>query len=161
MSFQRDLVPTAFVPAQPLTSSSAFAFVDVIDGDPTLILPAANTPSARSVGFTLPDDYAGGTITARFFVAMASATAGNVQLDLQWRRFGLTSDRAFATAQTATIARGSTPGDKQTLDITFTSAQIDGATAGELVQLRLSRRNDVGSNAAGNAWITGCQLFEA
>ena len=161
MAFERNLTPSAFTPAAPTTSTAGRAFVDIQEGTAILAFGGSDTPAARSLVFTLPSSYAGGTITLRLAIAAASATAGNVKLDGQWRRMNDLLDRAFATAQTATIARGATPNAIQPLEITFTSAQIDGAEAGMDVQLRISRDNGVGSNAAGNIWVVNAALTEA
>ena len=161
MAFELSLPPAAFTPEQPLTSTAERAVIDVVQGNSVLTMAAADTPAARSAKFKLPTNYSGGTITAEFVVAMASATSGNVKLDLQWRQGDDAFDRAFAAAQTATIARPANPNAEQILAINFTSAQIDGIVAGGFAQLRLTRDNAVASNAAGTAWITGGALFEA
>ena len=161
MSFESNLSPAAFTPEAPVTSSAGRAFVDTQEGTALLAFNSSDTPAARSLPFTLPSTYTGGTITLRIAIAAASATAGNVKIDAQFRRMNDLLDRAFATAQTATVARGATPNAIQQLEITFTSAQVDGAEAGMDVQLRLSRDNAVGTNAAGNIWVVNAQLSEA
>ena len=161
MAFSINLSPAAFTPEAPTTATAGRAFVEPQEGTALLALNASDTPAARSLVFTLPSSYTGGTITLRLPIAAASATAGNVKIDAQIRRMNDALDRAFATAQTATIARDSSPNAIQQLSITFTSAQIDGATAGTDIQLRISRDNGVGSNAAGNAWVIGAEFSEA
>ena len=160
MSFESNLSPAAFTPEAPTTATAGRAFVDVQEGTALLALNASDTPAARSLTFTLPSSYAGGTITLRLPIAAASAIEGNVKLNAQWRRMNDAMNRSFAAAQTATIARGATPNAIQQLEITFTSAQIDGATAGMDVQLRLTRDNAVGTNAAGNIWVVNAHISE-
>lgn len=161
MAFELNLPPSAFTPAAPTTSTAGRAFVDIQEGTALLAFNASDTPAARSQVFTLPSSYAGGTITLRLPIATASATAGNVKLDVSVRRANDLLDRAFATAQTATVARGATPNAIQQLEITFTSGQIDGATAGTDIQLRIARDNGVGTNAAGDIWVISAELSEA
>ena len=161
MSFELDLSPAAFTPEAPTTATAGRAFVEPQEGTAILAFGGSDTPAARSLVFTLPSTYAGGTITLRIAIAAASATAGNVKIDAQWRRMNDLLDRAFATAQTTTVARGATPNAIQQVEITFTSAQIDGATAGTDIQLRVSRDNAVGTNAAGNIWVLNAELSEA
>ena len=161
MAFSLNLSPAAFTPAAPTTSTAGRAFVDIQEGTALLAFNASDTPAARSLPFTLPSSYEGGTITLRLPIAAASATAGNVKLDASIRRMNDLLDRAFAIAQTATVARGATPNEIQQLEITFTSAQLDGATAGTDIQLRLARDNGVGGNAAGNIWVIGAEFSEA
>ena len=161
MAFSVNLSPAALTPEAPTTATSGRAFVDIQERTALLSLNASDTPAARSLVFTLPSSYEGGTITLRLSIAAASATAGNVKLDASIRRMNDVLDRAFAAAQTATIARDSNPDLIQQLEITFTSAQLDGATAGTDIQLRLTRDNGVGSNAAGDVWVIGAEFSEA
>ena len=161
MAFSSNLSPAAFTPEAPTTATAGRAFVDIQEGTALLAFNASDTPAARSLPFTLPSSYEGGTITLRLPIAAASATAGNVKIDASVRRMNDLLNRAFATAQTATVARGATPNAIQQLSITFTSAQIDGATAGTDIQLRLTRDNGVSSNAAGNIWVIGAEFSEA
>lgn len=162
MSFELSLSPSAFTPQAPTTATAGRAFVDAPEGTALLALGGSDTPEARSLVFGLPSTYSEGTITARFSITAASATSGNVKLDLQWRRqrAGDVQDRAFAALQSATIARVADPDEIQDLEITFSTAQIDGAVPGDDVQLRLTRDNSVSSNAAGNIWVLSANLSE-
>lgn len=156
MAFKIVLPATAFV-------GSGGAILEPTPTPTMLAFPDSGSPLGTSVAFEIPSTYSGGTITVAILNAAAAATTGNFGFTSTFRRLIATDeiDDAFATAQTATEARGATADALEKTDITHTSSQIDGAVAGDQVQLRIGRDNAVGTNASGAAWVAYVIVSEA
>jgi hypothetical protein len=157
MAFELVLPAAAFKP------EATGAIIEASESPALLSLADSGSPLADSVPFTLPSTYGGGTITVRIVHAAAAATTGDFGFTAAWRRLIATDTLtdAYATAQSTTDARGGTANALENADITFTSAQIDGAVAGDEVQIQIGRDNTVGTNASGAAWIAYVIVSEA
>lgn len=151
MAFSLTLPGTTFVPRDG-------AFTGEDNNLTGLYFPLAGTPEGYSVPFQLPSTYAGGTITLSLHHYTPSAASGTVIFEALFRALDGLADRAFATEQTDTHTRVGGVTAIEVADITFTSAQIDGATAGDLIQIQI-RRN--GGTATGNAIVIAAVLSEA
>lgn len=158
MSFSYPPIPATF-----FTPTSAGAFIETSRNPSLLAFPSSGSPLAISNALELPAAYGGGTISVVLAIAASSADTGNFDFEVQWRRqkAGDSITRSFASAQAATQARGATAANLEFLTITFTSAQIDSAAAGDPFVLQIGRDNTVGSNAAGNAWLEFVRISEA
>jgi hypothetical protein len=104
----------------------------------------------------IPDSYSGGNILVYIDFAMTSATSGNVVWQAAWENGNTDIDAdSFAAAQSSgQVAVNGSSGIKSRGTITFTSAQIDGAAAGDLVWVKINRDADSTSatdDAAGDA----------
>lgn len=158
MAFKLTLSGTAFYP------QATGAIIEPSQSPGLLSLADSGSPLADSIAINLPSTYGGGTITVRISHAAAAATTGYFGFTAAWRRFiaGDSLSDAYAAAQSVTHARGATADVLEDADITFTSAQIDGAVAGDEVQIQIGRDNSIGAgNASGAAWIAYVVISEA
>jgi hypothetical protein len=159
MSFSYPPIPATFF--VPVGGSGA---LPESARNPTLMaFPSDGSPLAISNALELPSAYGNGTISVVLAIAASSADTGNFGFNVQWRRqkAGDSITRAFASAQSATQARGATAANLEFLTVSFTSAQIDSTAAGDPFVLQIGRDNTVGSNAAGNAWLEFVTISEA
>lgn len=151
MAFSISLPASAFIPADG-------AFTEEANNLNGLNFPASGTPEAYSVPFVLPSAYGAGTITASIHHYTPSNASGTVIFNATIRALDGNADRAFPSAQTATHTRSGGITAIEIETITFSSAQIDGAVAGDLVQLQLIRN---GGTVSGNATVISVELSEA
>ena len=151
MAFSISLPATAFVPADG-------GFIEEANNIVGVNFAASGTPEAYSHPFKLPSAYGAGTITLSIHHYTPSNASGTVVFNAIIRALDGNADRAFPSAQTATHTRvgGATAIEIET--ITFSSAQIDGAVAGDLVQLQISRN---AGTVSGNAVVIAVELSEA
>ena len=109
--------------------------------------------------------YAAQALKLRLLWTATAATSGVVKWQAAFRRLDTGTDadgaKTYSFQSTSTNAPG-TNGAPATTDIDFTSAQIDGVTAGDAFVLRIKRDTSVGSNMADDAelWVPRCQLIE-
>lgn len=114
----------------------------------------------------LPQNYAGGGITAKVLWMSEDQTTGNCVWDLAWKSVTDDEDdldsKAFATAQSVTATTASATGEVDYASITFTDgAQIDSAAAGEYCRLQLNRDANNGSDTLTNdAQLIGILIEE-
>lgn len=120
----------------------------------------ASTDERAEWTFVMPDNYDGGTITAKFYW-QTTATSGDVIWAIQGRSYGdaETIDQAYGTAVTVTDTASGTAA--QNLISAATAAiTLSGTPAGgELVQIRAYRDADAGGDTmSADARLIGVKL---
>lgn len=115
--------------------------------------------------FAIPRAYAGGDLTLGIWYCGGSSNAGGNTVD--WRAAfelfieGVTSNTTgFDSAQTISDAPDATALDFSYAEITFTSSEIDGATAGDWVMIYLTRDGS-GDSYSSVAYVFGVHLIES
>ena len=117
--------------------------------DQDILVCDAGQDDEFDLPIVVPEDYAGGGMTAKLFTSATTATTGVARWSLQWERhqddaFDTDAD-GFATALTVDVTAPSASGEISEDDIAFTDgAQIDSIAAGEIGRIRCSR---VGTHA--------------
>lgn len=106
------------------------------------------------ISIAMPTDWDGSTITAQFY--WTSGTTGAVVWGIQGQSYGdgVAIDSSWGTAQTVTDSNAAT--DRVQISSVTSAVTISGAGAGELVQFRIYRDADNGSDTlAADARLVG------
>lgn len=148
-----------WLPASAWSQSEASAVLTAgsIDIDPHWLFDAAATESCVT-SFLVPEDWASGSITAKFYFSMVSATSGNVLLHLRW----------LMVADGGDMTAGGTSGSEDTVAVPGTAGSlkihshgntITGAAAGSILRV-CTRRNGGGGadTATGDMRFYGMKL---
>lgn len=96
----------------------------------------------------MPDSYSGGTITAQFYWTANSTSTNSVVWGIQGRAYadGDAIDQAWGSAQTVTDANGSTANTVRISSATSAVTLAGSPAGGQLVQFRVYRDADNGSD---------------
>ena len=109
----------------------------------------------------MPDNYDGGTITAQFIWTANSASTNSVVWGIQGRSYGDNEaiDATWGTAQTVTDANGSSANTVRISSATSAVTLAGTPAGGEMVQFRLYRDANNGSdNLAADARFIACKV---
>lgn len=101
--------------------------------------------------FWLPSDYSSGSnVTGTVVMVATSATTGNVRVRLEFERIALGAQDldadSFATADEANATADATNGETFASTHTLSNADLDGAAAGDMMRVRISRVGTDGTN---------------
>jgi hypothetical protein len=142
------------------------AQLELANDRPVLAFDGASNETAvfESV---VPQGYAAGTVDAKIFYIMSTATSGDIDWDVEVEAvtdgdaFDLDASDGFATTNAGTTT--AVPGTAGHLDVvTVTLTNDDGLAAGDYIRFRLTR--DVvtggGTPATGDARLTKLEIRE-
>lgn len=158
-----------FIPAmsQPPASLYAPCLVNTVARIPYLAYDDTTDWKTKFQG-NMPSHYAGGSVKASIYFAMASAVTGKVRFDGYFARASSganVNSLSWSAAQTVNVsAVPVSAGNIYQADITFTAgAQISSIQAGHPFFFRLERKPSDATNdtATGNAEVYDAKLTEA
>ena len=123
--------------------STSFATFDTRNDFTVLDFGDSSVASKSIFIDVMPRDYDDGALTVYIHYSATSATSGDVVWDVEFDRIGDglqdIDTSSWATAQTATCTVPGTSGLVDICSITFTRAQADSISKGELMRVRVSR----------------------
>lgn len=101
-----------------------------------------------TLSFRLPSDYnSGADVTGTVAMFAATATTGNVRVRLEFERVNTDIDAdSFDSAIEANAAANGTSGIVFTATFTIPNSDLDGAAAGDLMRVKVSRVGTDGTN---------------
>lgn len=113
---------------------------------PHLAFDGASATEAAIFTGIMPRNYGGGGLAVYLHVACTSATSGSSRWEAYFERMDVgTLDldgNSFASAQSGGASASGTCGVMSLVTISFTNAQIDGITAGDMYRLKIERDYD-------------------
>lgn len=133
---------------------------------PALTFDDTAEEAAVSPEYAMPGQYAGGTLKATLFLAMASADANGVVFDVfieavtpDTDALDMEANASWDAANSGTGSCPGTPGNLFALTITLTNK--DGVAASDLVRVGVRRDTDSASDdAAGDAYLFDLEIWE-
>lgn len=125
---------------------SNWATLDQRNSHPVLDFDGTTDEEACFEGI-MPQHYAGGSLKVRLLVGMTSATSGSARLQTDFERIqpgtlDTDADSFSGSFQSAGLTVNGTSGIFTWVEITHTSGQIDGVTAGDPFRLKVRRDAD-------------------
>jgi len=140
--------------------------VDVVQDRVFLGFDAASVETAFTKAVAMPGQYAGGTLKASIGYMMASAASGKVDFEISVEAVGdgdavdLDSGASFDTANAANATVPATAGHLDVITMTLTNK--DGASAGDMIRLKLERDADDSTDdtATGDARVLWVEIWE-
>ena len=137
-------------------------------GRPVLSFDATAEEAALTPSFSMPGQYAGGTLIATLHLFAASEATNGAVFDVfveavtpDTDTLDLEAASGWDTANSAIIEFGATTaGDA--VDLQITLANKDSVAAGDLVRLGVRRDTDSGDDdASGDIFLTALELWES
>lgn len=153
--------------AQLVAGDVAAAHETPAKGRPCLAFDDTEEEAAITGEYSMPGQFAGGTLKATIEVYMKSDNTNDIAYDVfveaktpDTDTIDLEADESWDTANAGTISlAGSTAGDPLTIEITLTNK--DSVAAGDLVRFGIRRDTDSGDDdASGDACVTALEIWE-
>lgn len=143
---------------------SGFSTLGQRNAHPVLQFDAATNESAifKSI---MPQHYAGGGVDVFIHYAMATATSGDIDWDVQFERIGdqqqdIDSDSFAAANSVNNTTVPGTSGNVDIVSVAFTDgADMDSVAVGESFRLQVTR-DAVSDTAAGDAQLVAVEIRE-